>query len=81
MGQNIFFFDVAVAGALTPGIMKYLFNVNPAGEFYQWFLVGDLIAVAMLVLHRTYLLMKVQDGWNWNPAAWLLARWRNRRDS
>jgi hypothetical protein len=64
MGRNLFFFDIAVAMALTPGTLKYMFNVNIEGEFYQWFVVGDLILVTLLVAHRGYLLWKVQDGWN-----------------
>ena len=64
MGRNLFFFDIAVAMALTPGTLKYIFAVDIEGEFYQWFVVGDLILITFLVAHRGYLLLKVQDGWN-----------------
>jgi hypothetical protein len=74
MGRNLFFFDVAVAAALTPGVLKYLFGVNPAGAFYAWFLVADLAAVTLLVLHRGYLLLRVQAGWNWYPLRKILGR-------
>jgi hypothetical protein len=65
MGRNLFAFDIAVAGALTPGLLKYLFDVDPASAVYAWFLVADLSAVTLLILHRGFLLWRVQSGWNW----------------
>jgi hypothetical protein len=53
--------------ALTPGTLKYALNVDIEGEFYQWFVVGDLILVTFLVAHRGYLLLRIQAGWNWYP--------------
>lgn len=74
MGRNLFFFDIAVAGALTPGMLKYFFNVDPLSAMYAWFLVADLTAVTLLILHRGYLLLKVQAGWNWYPLRKILGR-------
>jgi len=65
MGRNLFGFDLAVAMALTPGFVKYAFDATITGEFYQWFVVGDLVLVTMLVAHRGFLLLRVQKGWNW----------------
>jgi hypothetical protein len=68
MGRNLFALDICIAGALTPGLLKYLFDVNPLGAVYAWFEVVDLTAVTVVVLHRTWLLYKANDGWN----DWLL---------
>lgn len=77
MGRNLFAFDMAVAAALTPGTLKYLFGVDPAGAFYAWFLVVDLTAVMLLILHRGILLWRVQAGWNWYPLNKILGRKRH----
>lgn len=77
MGRNLFGFDLAVAMALTPGFVKYAFDATITGEFYQWFVVGDLVLVVFLVAHRGFLMLKVQAGWNWYPARTLVKRSRD----
>jgi hypothetical protein len=78
MGRNLFFFDLAVAMALTPGTLRYAFGVDIDGEFYQWFVVGDLVLVTALVIHRGYLLLSVQAGWNWYPLKKIMKTIRRR---
>lgn len=65
MGQNLFFFDVAVAVSLTPAFVQYAFHMNGDSEFFQWLLVADLGLVSLMVVQRIYLLFKEQKGWNW----------------
>lgn len=66
MGRNLFGLDLAVAFALTPGVLKDWFGVDPTAEWFQWFLVADLLFVSFIVAHRGFLLMRVQPGWNWS---------------
>lgn len=76
MGWNIFSLDLAVAFALTPGVLKDWFGVNPATEWFQWFIVADLLFVSLIVVHRLVLLLRVQHSWNWHPARRLASRRR-----
>lgn len=65
MGRNLFFFDIAVAVAMTPGFVHAVFGMSEDTEFFQWLLVADLSVVSLLILQRCILLFRVQKGWNW----------------
>lgn len=68
MGWNLFALDFCVALAVTPGCLARLDIVNPDSAFFQWFVVGDLLLVSLVLVHRIYLLLRAQEGWNfWGP--------------
>lgn len=65
MGRNLFFFDIAVAMALTPDFLHVVFGFDDGTKFFQWLIAGDLLLVALLIVQRIYLLFREQQGWNW----------------
>jgi hypothetical protein len=69
MGRNILGFDIGVAMALTPGFLQDAFGMDSDTEFFQWLVVGDLVIISALIVHRGYLLLKVQRDWN----SWVIA--------
>jgi len=68
MGRNLFLMDSCVALAMVPSVAQMAFGVNTDTHGYQWLIVGVIGFVALLIMHRIYMLLRVQSGWTFRVA-------------
>lgn len=64
IGWNLFGFDLCVFLLLLPSVIGLGLDVNVDDAFWQWFADASLTAIVLFVLHRVYLLLRAQEGWN-----------------